>query len=62
MNLFQQRIRKQEAAREIWDAAEMDWLWQDIRFAVRSSRKNVNVTLAVIFSLGLGLDFLDLSA
>lgn len=40
---------------EEWGTAELDRLWQDVRFAMRSFRKNLNFTLAVIFSLALGL-------
>ncbi len=54
-SLIFHRASIQEAVLEQWGTAQLDRLWQDGRFAMRSFRKNLNFTLAIIFSLALGL-------
>ena len=42
-------------ANDVLDAPGMDWLWQDLRFGIRSLRKNYGFLLACVTALGLGI-------
>lgn len=48
-------LRTEESVREAWGWQWIDRLSQDLRYALRSMRKNPGFTLAVILSIGIGV-------
>jgi putative ABC transport system permease protein len=52
---FGSQARVKESLRELWQWSSIDRAWQDLRFTMRSARRQPGFTLVVILTLALGI-------